>query len=306
MPRFARKKSTTCMYHIMSRSISEIDLFLCDDDKEMYLRLLKRYIDKFHCKIYAYCLMSNHVHFFINSCGYDISSFMRSLNTAYVVYFNRRYKRHGHLFQGRFTSKTVEADKYGLTLSAYIHNNARDLSGFQDCPGAYRYSSYGVYAGSRFDLYGLLDCSFLLGFFNKDKRLAQQKYHSFVESLKGSGKTKEIDRDIYNVCVENEYRNEKRQIVRFTSSDELIKKIGSILGERLPDILRTKHRHETSDVRSFVIYVIHVLCGYSYKKICQLVGNISMSGVSRLSGAGFLLVSGQARYSKAFRLLWQN
>ena len=84
MPRAARKKSDESMYHIMCRSISEVNLFQCDEDKDYYLSLLKRYIKKYHCRIYAYCLMGNHVHIYIDPCGFDISSFMRSLNCAYV------------------------------------------------------------------------------------------------------------------------------------------------------------------------------------------------------------------------------
>ena len=74
MPRTARKKSSECKYHIMSRSISEVDLFRCDEDKKYYLALLKRYIDKYHCKIFSYVLMDNHVHIFIDPCGFDISN----------------------------------------------------------------------------------------------------------------------------------------------------------------------------------------------------------------------------------------
>ncbi|MDH7565318.1 MAG: transposase, partial [Clostridiales bacterium] len=138
MPRAARKKSGGSMYHVMSRSISEIDLFRCDEDKAYYLTLLKRYTEKYYCKIYAYCLMNSHVHLYINPCGFDISSFMLSLNTAYVTYYNRRYQRHGHLFQGRFASTIVDNDTYSLTLSAYIHNNAKDLPDYAGKEELYR------------------------------------------------------------------------------------------------------------------------------------------------------------------------
>ena len=69
MPRRAREKSPESMYHIMTRSISEKDLFLCDADRDRYLMLLGRYKGRYRCSIYAYCLMDNHVHLFINPNG---------------------------------------------------------------------------------------------------------------------------------------------------------------------------------------------------------------------------------------------
>jgi REP element-mobilizing transposase RayT len=66
MPRSARKKASEALYHIMSRSISEVDLFARDEDKHYYLSLLRRYCGKYHASIYAYCIMDNHVHLYLN------------------------------------------------------------------------------------------------------------------------------------------------------------------------------------------------------------------------------------------------
>ena len=300
MPRAARKKSEESMYHVMCRSISEINLFQCDEDKDYYLGLLKRYTEKFHCKIYAYVLMDNHVHFYINPCGYDISLFMRCLNNAYVAYYNKRYQRRGHLFQGRFASTIVDKDTYSLTLSAYIHNNPKDLPGYAGKEEHYRYSSYGIYTGLRKDTEGLVDTDFILCHFGSDKESAQQKYRAFTDSMRETGIMKEVDNNIIKAYSENVYSSEKQYIVRNRVPEEIIEKLCYILGEGLPQRLRTKYSRETSCIRSFATYIMRTLCGYTYKNICEFVGNMSTSGVTRLSNQGFKLLSENERYRKAF------
>ncbi|RCX11357.1 REP element-mobilizing transposase RayT [Anaerobacterium chartisolvens] len=305
MPRAARKKSEECMYHVMSRSISEIDLFQCDEDKDYYLALLKRYKDKYCCKIYAYALMDNHVHIYIDPCGYDISLFMRCLNNAYVAYFNRKYSRHGHLYQGRFASSIVDSDTYSLTLSAYIHNNAKDLPEYAGREELYRYSSYGIYTGLRKDLEEIVDVSFILAHFGRDKKAAREKYRAFTESMRDTGIMKEVDDSIIRAYTENVYSSEKCYIVRDRTPEDIMRKVGRFLGERLEESLRRKHSRETSSNRAFVTYIMRVLCGYTYKSICKYIGNMSVGGVSRLSNEGFKLLKENMRYNNAFNSLIQ-
>ncbi|HHW30990.1 MAG TPA: transposase [Clostridiaceae bacterium] len=305
MPRTARKKSEDAVYHVMSRSISEINLFLCDEDKDYYLSLLKKYKEKFHCKIYSYILMDNHVHIYIDPCGADISSFMLSLNTAYVCYFNRKYKRHGHLFQGRFASTIVDNDTYSLTLSAYIHNNAKDIPGYKGKEEFYKYSSYGIFTGYMKDTYEIVDTEYILMMFDSDKKRAQEKYLKFVQSMKDTGIQKEVDKNIMAAYTENVYKSGKCYIIRDKTPDELLQRIGEILGEKLPWRLRAKHCRESKDFRAFSTYVIRVLCGYTYQGLCEYIGNMTVSGISRLSNEGFKLLKEQKRFQRAFNLLIQ-
>lgn len=306
MPRAARKKSSEYMYHVMSRSISEVDLFQNCEDKYYYLALLKRYKEKYQCKIYSYCLMDNHVHIFINPCGADISTFMLSLNTAYVCYFNRKYERHGHLFQGRFASTIVDNDMYSLRLSAYIHNNAKDLPGFNGQEELYQYSSFGIYTGLRVDGFNIVDTEFLLKLFSNNKIKAQQKFKAFTESMKGAAITKEVDESIICAYTNNEYKSEKSYLVRNLSPDELLHRIGEVLGEQLSGSLRLKYRRETSRIREFTVYILRILCGYSYKDLCEYIGNMSLSGIARLSNNGFKLLTDQILYRNAFNSLIQS
>ncbi|NMB97133.1 MAG: hypothetical protein GYA02_11075 [Clostridiaceae bacterium] len=306
MPRTARKKSSEYMYHIMSRSISEIDLFKCDEDKAYYLKLLKKYKDKYHCKIYAYVLMDNHAHIFIDPCGYDISLFMRCLSNAYVAYFNKKYKRHGHLYQGRFASSIVDNDTYSLTLSAYIHNNPKDLPGYVYKEEEYQYSSYGIYTGYREDTEEIIDTEFILSNFSSDKETAQKKYKAFTESMKEKGIMKEMDDSILGAYSENEYISGKSYIVREREPKVVINKISKLLDEELSELelsLRRKHSRRTSKIRAFIAYVLRVLCGHTYQKICKYIGNMSISGISYLTNKGFALIKENKLYRNLMNLL---
>jgi REP element-mobilizing transposase RayT len=289
----------------MSRSISEIYLFQCDEDKQYYISLLKKYKERYRCRIYAYILMDNHTHIYIHPCGYDISLFMCCLNNAYVAYFNRKYKRHGHLYQGRFASSIVDNDTYSLKLSAYIHNNARDIPGYAGKEEQYRYSSYGVYTGYRKEIDGLVDTEFILNHFGKDIKSARTKYGAFVESMKGTGIMKEVDESITRAYTKNEYVSKKCYIAGNRAPEEIIYRISDLLCERLYEGLRRKYSRETAESRAFVTYIMRILCGYTYQDVCEYIGNMSISGVSRLSNQGFKLLKEITRYRNAFNSLIQ-
>lgn len=187
MPRRAREKNTYAVYHVISRSISEIMLFIDNADKVYYLNLLKRYLEKYRCSLYAYCLMSNHIHLHLDTRGFDISTFMHSVNTAYVRYFNKKYDRHGHLFQGRFGSRILYNDAYNLAVSAYIHNNPKDMAEYSGHEEDYEFSSYGIYLNTMPDYYGIIDKSFVVGLFNGMGHVNFAKsYHEFVKLRKGN------------------------------------------------------------------------------------------------------------------------
>jgi REP element-mobilizing transposase RayT len=123
MPRTAREKTSDSVFHIMCRSLDEVDLFKEDADKVIYLKYVKHYMGIFKFKLYSYCLMDNHVHMMIDANGADISMIMHGINYSYVMYFNRKHGRRGHLLEDRFRSKIVNSDGYLIGLSAYIHYN---------------------------------------------------------------------------------------------------------------------------------------------------------------------------------------
>jgi putative transposase len=301
MPRKAREKHSEAIYHIMCRSISEILLFRDEEDKDYYLVLVKRFNEKYKCKTYAYCLMDSHVHFEFDPQGFDVSKYMLCLNTAYVSYYNKKYQRHGHLFQGRFESKIIDSDQYALTLSAYIHNNPHDIEGFSGREEEYKYSSYGIYLGIRKDTHRLIDKGFTMALFNiRDYNKFREKYFEFVSHQRDVGSFKELKKK-FATLVENEYISGRKVIARDLSPAKVI----SYLSEKLmisgKAAIMIKGDRRNREYRAFNAYVLRALCGLGYKEICNNLHNITISGCSKLCRRGYELCKDEgSEYLKLF------
>ena len=123
MPRRARKQSKTGVYHIIIRGINRQDIFQDEEDKSVYLDRLSRYKNECSFELYAYCLMSNHLHLLVREVGESVSGIMKRIGTSYVYWYNKKYDRVGHLFQDRFRSENIEDDTYLLAAVRYIHQN---------------------------------------------------------------------------------------------------------------------------------------------------------------------------------------
>lgn len=112
----------------------------------MFLELLKKYQQQYGIRLFSFVLLPDHLHLLLEVTGAknDISGFMHSLNNTYTKYFNGRYERKGHLFQGRFKAALVEKTPHLATLTAYMHLNPKRLHLVADAKD-YPHSSYGYY-----------------------------------------------------------------------------------------------------------------------------------------------------------------
>ena len=143
MPRPIRRKSNNKIYHAVITGINGSDIFIDNEDRERYLDILKCKSFQKKFSIYAYCLMPNHVHILINEGAFNLSSIMKSINTAYAYYFNGKYKRKGNLFHDRYRSEPI--DNSVLTaITAFIHSNPIK-SGLADEITQYTWSSVNSY-----------------------------------------------------------------------------------------------------------------------------------------------------------------
>ena len=146
MPRKARELSPTGIYHIINRGINREAIFLDERDFSKYLSLLKRFSSEGSYEILAYCLMENHIHLLMNLHDDPPGIFIKKISVSYSAFFNRKYKRTGHLFQDRFKSIAVEDVRYLLTVVQYIHNNP-EKAGVCSAD-KYKWSSFGEYVNS--------------------------------------------------------------------------------------------------------------------------------------------------------------
>lgn len=152
-------------YHIYNRGVEKQNIFLDEQDYRVFLSYLKHYlspVDEFEkispsrklknyfeeIDLLCYCLMPNHYHMLIRQhVSTAITSFIHSISTKYAMYFNKKYRRRGHLFQGIYRAVMIESEPQLIHVSRYIHRNP-DPTGFNPVGLAeYRYSSLSNYLG---------------------------------------------------------------------------------------------------------------------------------------------------------------
>jgi REP element-mobilizing transposase RayT len=141
MPRSARKRSASGIYHIILRGLNKQTIFSDEEDNDEFIRIISECKRLSGYDLYAYCLMGNHVHLLIKEGSESIEQIMKRIGTRCVARYNRKYQRCGHLFQDRFKSEAVEDDGYFLSVLKYIHQNPQK-AGLCKGPDLYLWSSY--------------------------------------------------------------------------------------------------------------------------------------------------------------------
>ena len=163
------------MYHITSRGNRRSALFYDHQDHQAYLDILDE--TKFYYPFYlhAYCLMTNHVHLQIETINHHTKHIMKRLNSRYAMYFNKRHRLVGHVFQGRYGAEIIETKDYLLEVSRYIHLNPLEAR-MVNIPEKYRWSSYQAYISNKDNPYVRTDK--ILSYFSEP---VKEKYREFVE-----------------------------------------------------------------------------------------------------------------------------
>ena len=171
------------LYHVTARGNAGTDIYLADSDREHFLEILARSVERFRWMCHAYCLMDNHYHLLVETPEPNLSRGMQYLNGVYTQWFNRKHGRYGHLFQGRFKSIVVEKESYLLELARYIVLNpvrARLARSARE----WRWSSYRATAG-QVEVPGFLTTGWLLSQFGKSRLAATRAYKAFVKQGRG-------------------------------------------------------------------------------------------------------------------------
>lgn len=189
MSRPPRVLSDTGLYHIIFRGINRQDLFEENQDYKKLLEIMKKVKEDEQFELYAYCLMTNHVHLFIKEQNMgDIKKIVHKILTRYVVWYNRKYKRSGSLIGNRYKSEPIEDDIYYLALIRYIHQNptkAGMVHGIEE----YKWSSYNDYIQNSNNL---TDIEFALDMLSENRNEAIDLFKELHESAE------EIDFSISN------------------------------------------------------------------------------------------------------------
>ena len=162
MTKIHRSYSNTKTYHIILKGIDSQNIFYDDQDRIVFLDKILITKKEFDYKVYAYCLMDNHVHMAIRVEKEFLSKSIQSLMIRYVQYFNKKYQRSGTLVQNRFKSKNIENQKYFLEVCKYIHRNPENAGMART--DQYKWSSYHEYLGKE----KIIDKKVLLYYLNND------------------------------------------------------------------------------------------------------------------------------------------
>jgi putative transposase len=179
MPRSTRLDSLGVLHHVMGRGIEKTKIFLTDEDREDFVSRLADLAEKQYMKIYAWVLLPNHFHLLCKTQNRPLASNMRKLLTGYVVNFNRRHKRHGHLFQNRYKSIVCQEENYLRELVRYIHLNllraglVKDLKELNRSP----WSGHSALVGNRKREWQ--DTEYVLSFFGEGLKRVK-KYLDFI------------------------------------------------------------------------------------------------------------------------------
>ncbi len=258
-------------YHVISRGQKKNPIFFSPADREKYFSIINKLLSETDIEIYAYCLMTNHVHMDIYRNEYPLQIFMKRLNTKYALYFNTKYNLVGHVFQGRYKSKIVLDNYYLVSLVKYIHMNPVEV-GIVETPGEYKYSSARFYEGKQEENIPKVEKIPIF----KDK----ERYIEFMES-------EDMEYPIYRDSIGNkddylllEKRmsgreknkfNEKRLSKRNINTDA--QKISEELGYKVEKIITCKWSRNKKE-KKVQIQIIKELVryGYNHSEIARLFG----------------------------------
>src|SRR4030042_5151445 len=192
MPRKARIDTAGALHHVIVRGIERRKIFRSDDDRENFMKRLSKLIPETKTDCFAWALIPNHVHLLLRTGAIPISLLMNRLLTGYAGWYNKKYRRHGQLFQNRYKSILCQADLYLKELVRYIHLNPlrAGLVVSLDELEKYPWCGHSVLMKKTTDTWQNID--FIYRLFSDRKREAQKKYREFIEKGISLGKRPDL------------------------------------------------------------------------------------------------------------------
>jgi putative transposase len=267
-------------YHVLSRGNERRDIFYDDGDYFRFLETLDRMVARFNIEVHAYVLMRNHYHLLVRTIEANLSRAIQWLGVSYSVWYNRRHRRTGHLFQGRFKSFLIENERYLVAMGLYIHGNPM-RAGVVDKLSEYPWSSYRAYAGmiakpswlttdEILDRYGGSRTTFV-----QEQQAYLERNDSILDDLHhglylGSN-------DFAQECVQRIGQTDHRETPQFRSlvRDRDIRvdtlEILRRLGEKDPESLLAARRPRSLN-RDLGIYILYQLGVYRNEEIGRVFG----------------------------------
>ncbi|MDY7037197.1 MAG: transposase [Thermodesulfobacteriota bacterium] len=282
------------LYHITSRGNERRDIFVNDNDRQKFLGILSDYHDRYGIVLHCYVLMDNHYHLLLETPLGNLVKVMHGLNSNYTGYFNRRYARTGHLFQGRYKAIIVDKDAYLLELSRYVHLNPV-RAGIVNRPGKYAWSSYPGYIrkSKRVDW---VEYVWILSHFGPGGKAVQTNYRQyvtgaiekdqdsplkqlygqvvlgddeFIEKIKVLLKKEKISEEIV----------ERTKLTDYPRPDKILGAVASAFGQPQYRLVEKQGRNNTA--KKVAIYLMKRYTCLGNKEIAHVFGGLHYSAVSK-------------------------
>lgn len=178
MPRKSRMLCNSGIYHIMLRGNERKNIFIDEEDRLRFIDTLQEKKKLSEYFLYAYCLMDNHVHLVVRENKDGLHRIMKRINTSYAYYFNKKYKRVGHVFQDRFKSQCIESDGQLLTVINYVHNNPVKAN-MVKIADDFKWSSYNLIAQNNKNGICLVERNEILELFSPDENKARKLFSKY-------------------------------------------------------------------------------------------------------------------------------
>jgi REP element-mobilizing transposase RayT len=274
MARRPRVHFPNAFYHVIARGNRRQDIFLDEKDYQRYLSYLSEYKTRYQFHLYAYALMRNHVHLLLEVEATPLSKIMQALQFRYTRYFNTRYGKVGHLFQGRYKAILCDKDAYLLELVRYIHLNPIRSNLVRDLE-RYRWVSHQSYLGRKKD--DLIDEDLVLSQFGRTKLVARRRYNDFIrEGLDLDHQAKYYEVKDQRFLGEQEFleRIESRKVtdepVLFEIPlEDIVMEVGKTVGITRERIHCLSRDRRGALGRSLVAYLARKLSGYFVKDVAR-------------------------------------
>ena len=178
MARPPRPQFPDGVYHVSARGNERSPVYRDDGDRRRFIELLAHVRGRYRWRVFSYCLMTNHYHLLVQTPEPNVARGMRQLNGVYAQWFNRRHGRVGHLFQGRYGARLVQADEHLLAAVRYIVRNPV-RAGLCRAPEEWRWSSHRATLGR--EPPGFLDTAALLAHYGPTPAAARERYRAHCE-----------------------------------------------------------------------------------------------------------------------------
>jgi REP element-mobilizing transposase RayT len=321
MPRKARIDAPSAVQHIIIRGIERKKIFRNDADRSNFLTRLSTIVSETQTTCYAWALIPNHVHLLLRTGTIPIATVMRRLLTGYAVSFNRKYQRHGQLFQNRYKSILCQEDRYFKELVRYIHLNplranlATDLKSLD----RFRWCGHSAIMGKTVDDWQNIE--YVLRLFGNKISSARRNYRVFVSKgiaegrradLTGGGLIRSLggwqqvkalrrigirfkcderilgdSKFVKQVLKEAEDRLERRYALEAKGYDfdQVIERVAQTLNMNVSDVLKRSKDPQTVKARSLLCYWANRELGLTTVDISHRL-KLSQSAVSRASMRG--------------------